>query len=136
MSDINKLNKNIQNIEKYLKILEEYNFKNFEEFDENVNDVLAISMALFTILNASIEIGEEIIEEKKLDFPTSYKEIFLIIKKEKIISKELCDKLSSFMKQRNMIAHQYDEIENEKIYELLLEKKIFKEFISEVKKIF
>lgn len=136
MANVDKLNKNIQTIEKYLKILDEFKIKSVQEFEENINDSLAISMALFTILNATIEIGEEIIEEKDLDFPTSYKEIFMIIGKSKLISKKLCEDLSNFMKQRNMIAHQYDEIENSKIYDLLLKKEIFKQFIDETKKLF
>lgn len=70
-----------------------------------------------------------------MDFPTSYKEIFFIISKSKLISKNFCDDLSAFMRQRNMIAHQYDEIENSKIYDLFLKRDIFKKFVSESKKL-
>ena len=126
----------VQTIEKYLKILDEFEISNVEEFEDNVKDSLAISMALFTILNATIEIGEEIIDEKDLDFQTSYKEIFIIIEKSKLLPKKLCQDLSNFMKQRNMIAQQYDEIENSKIYGLLLKKEIFQEFVDESKKLF
>lgn len=133
MVNINKINENYNTIEKYLKILEQIKFKNYEEFKSKTIDYLASSMSLFTILNASIEIGEILIEKKELDFPKTYKEIFQILGENNVIEKKLAKKLENFMYQRNMLAHQYEKINPKKIYELLNEKEIFKTFIKETK---
>lgn len=136
MVDIHKVNKNYSTIEKYLKILDKFKFKDQEDFEEKVNDYLAVSMSLFTILNASIEIGESLIEERELDFPSTYKEIFQILGNNKVLSKELAKEMARFMKERNMIAHHYDEINYGEIYKLYLKREIFKKYIEETKKKF
>ena len=112
--DINQINKNIENIEKYLKHLDSFDFKNEKDFENRFNDYLAVSMSLFSILNSCIEIGESLIDLKKLEFPTTYRKIFVILAKEKLISKSVAEKLSDYMHERNMIAHQYDEVKKEK----------------------
>lgn len=131
--DNNQTYHNFQVIEKYLKNLDTFKFKNFEDFENNFNDYLAVSMSLFTVLNACIEIGESLVDLKKLEFPQTYKKIFHILGKNKIISKELANDLSNYMRERNMIAHQYDEINIEDIYDLFLKKDIFQKFINETK---
>jgi len=79
---INKVNKNYDTIEKYLKNVDKFKFKSLEDFEDNFNDYLAVSIPLFTILNALIEVGESLIELKKLEFPTLYGKILLILSKE------------------------------------------------------
>lgn len=132
----NQVYKNIQIIEKYLVHLDTFTFESFEEFESEFNDYLAISMSLFTILNACIEIGESIIDLKRLEFPQSYRYIFTILQKNSILSKELAQSLSSCMRERNMIAHQYDEIDTKAIYELYRNREIFNKFLLEIKPYF
>lgn len=136
MPDLHKFNKNIRTIEKYYSFLEGYSYENKDDLEEDFEEYLAISMALFTILNAIIEVGEEIIQIKELDFPGNYREIFEILGKKKLLSKEVSKTLSRYMHQRNMLAHQYDEVNADKIYELFRNKIIFKEFITEVVSLF
>ena len=131
--DINQVYKNIQIIEKYLKHLNTFSFTSLEEFESQFNDYLAISMSLFTILNACIEIGESIIDIKKLEFPQSYRYIFTILQNNSILSKEVAQKLSICMKERNMIAHQYDEVDTKAIYNLYKDREIFNSFLEEIK---
>ncbi|MCH8519937.1 MAG: DUF86 domain-containing protein [Nanoarchaeota archaeon] len=133
MDDIIKIQKNIEIIFKYLKILNEFDIKNSDEFTSKTHDNLAISMSLFTILNACIEIGEELISIKNLEIPMSYKEIFTILHKNNILSQDTSTKMSNYMYYRNMIAHQYDEFDLSKIYYVFENKEIFIEFIEEIK---
>lgn len=131
--DLNQVYHNYSTIEKYLNNLDNFNFKNLDDFKERFNDYLAISMSLFTILNATIEIGESLINLKRLDFPQSYKKIFIILGENKLISKDMAKKISLYMRERNMIAHQYDEVNIEDIYKLYLKRDIFRKFIDETK---
>ena len=133
--DVHKIYKNYETIEKYLFNLDTFKIETLEQFEDQFNDYLAISMSLFTILNACIEIGEGLIEEKNLEFPSTYKKVFEILGNNKIIDKKLAKKLSNHMKERNMIAHQYDDINKEDIYNLFLQKEIFSDFISQTKKL-
>lgn len=83
--DKNQVYKNFQTIEKYLQNLDSFDFKDEGDFEERFNNYLAVSMSLFTILNALIEIGESLIDLKKLEFPQTYKKIFLILGKNNVI---------------------------------------------------
>jgi uncharacterized protein YutE (UPF0331/DUF86 family) len=133
--DINKINKNMKVIKKYLENLDNFKIYSKEDLEKNFNDYLAISMSLFTILNSIIEIGEELIDHFDLDFPETYRKIFEILGNNGIISKDLSRFLSFSMKHRNMIAHQYENIDIGEIFELYSNRKIFNEFLNEVKKL-
>jgi uncharacterized protein YutE (UPF0331/DUF86 family) len=108
--------------------------KNFEEdkdkFLEEDRVYLSISMIIFTIINSFIEIGEEIVDLEDYKIPTSYREVFEILGKENIISKELCENLKRYIKYRNMIAHQYSNVNLLEIYRISKNHEIFEEFIS------
>jgi uncharacterized protein YutE (UPF0331/DUF86 family) len=112
--------------------------KNFEEdknkFLEEDKIYLSISMIIFTIINSFIEIGEEIVDIENYKIPTSYREIFEVLGRENIIPKELSENLKRYIKHRNMIAHQYSNINLLEIYSVSKNHKIFEEFIICVEK--
>lgn len=135
MDEIIKIQKNIEVMEKYISILDEFKIDTEDEFKSKTHDNLAISMSLFTILNATIEIGEELISLKNLNIPLSYREIFTILSKSEVLPEEICSKMSKNMYYRNMIAHQYDEIDLSKIYTLFINRREFEDYIKEVKNI-
>ena len=89
-------------------------------------------MLLFSIINCTIEIGEILIEQFNLKTPLKYKEIFKILNNEKIIKNKTSNILSSFIYQRNMIANQYSEIKNDKIFEAISKRYIFQNFVDEI----
>lgn len=128
-----ELNFQISEIKIYYDDLENLNLKSKKLFLENREKKLASSMALFNILNASIEIGEIIISEKNLEIPLKYKEIFSILKNNKIISIKVSKILSNYVYHRNMLAHNYGKIKFEQLYDLIENKDIFIEYINEIK---
>ena len=65
-------------------------------------------MAIFSLLNNTIELGEKIIDIKKLEFPTKYRDIPKILSKNKILSKEEYKIFDKMIIHRNNIAHEYD----------------------------
>jgi len=46
-------------------------------------------MVLFTILNRAIDLGEEIVLSKNLGMPSTYKDIFRLLLKNKTIEKNI-----------------------------------------------
>ncbi|MBS7250100.1 MAG: DUF86 domain-containing protein [Candidatus Freyarchaeota archaeon] len=60
--------------------------------DKNVSDYFlydTMAMECFQAVKALIKVGEHIVTEKKLGFPSTYREIFEILKTEGIISSEV-----------------------------------------------
>jgi uncharacterized protein YutE (UPF0331/DUF86 family) len=74
------------------------------------NDIMryhALSMVLFTILNLCFELGEEVISSLHLQIPHSYRDIFRILHKERIIDEPVMRTMSDLVYYRNRLAHQY-----------------------------
>jgi uncharacterized protein YutE (UPF0331/DUF86 family) len=88
-------------------------------------------MLLFSIINASISLAEDMISRKNLQVPGNYYDIFDILAKNRVISPSLCDDMKLLIKLRNIIAHEYDSFDEKQVRKL--EAKI--ESVKEVVKI-
>ena len=127
-----KINYEIEEIKTYLKDIDSLNIKNLNDFISKRNNQLAASMAIFNILNSTIEIGEELITKFDLETPLKYREIFEILAKNKKIRSTIAKKLENFIHHRNMLAHQYGKINPKTIYEVIEQKQIFNDFINNI----
>jgi len=92
-------------------------------------------MLLFSILNAVIDLGEEIIKAKGLGLPTTYREIFLIIGNSGLMDKKLCKRVAELMYFRNLLAHEYYSFDKNKIFSLYQRLYLIEGFIREAKRI-
>ena len=130
MYDLEKTGKIIADIEHY--------FDNLKELKVNspvmtTERFYSLSMVLFALLNRTIDLGQEIIRGKKLGMPASYKEIFQILAREKIISEGISQKLQHLANQRNVLAHEYFDVTEKSIYAIYLKINALTEFVSIVK---
>ncbi|MFW6285751.1 MAG: type VII toxin-antitoxin system HepT family RNase toxin [Nanoarchaeota archaeon] len=128
-----KINYEIEEILTYLKDINDLEIKDFNDLITNRQKLLSSCMCIFNIINSTIEIGEEIISTKKFETPLKYREIYEILNNNKVLSLKVSKKLSSFIYQRNMLAHQYGKLNKRKIYEVVKEKNVFLDFIDEIK---
>jgi len=92
-------------LERYFEDLKELGIKEVGQLDDKRN-FYSLSMLLFSILNAVIDLGEEIIKAKGLGLPTTYREIFLIIGNSGLMDKKLCKRVAELMYFRNLLAHE------------------------------
>jgi len=88
MYDIERIGKIISDIEKYLRDLEELKIKKIEDLEDKRN-FYALSMALFSVLNRTIDLGSEIVMANDLGIPTTYRDIFKLLSKNEFIGKVL-----------------------------------------------
>lgn len=78
----------------------------------------SLGMECFQAVNASIELGEIIVTEKNLGFPSKYKEIFEYIHQAKIIDKKCLDSIKRLVFLRNLISHEYYSISSKELLEM------------------
>lgn len=105
--------------------------------DKNVSDYYVyntLAMECFQAVNALIEVGEHIVTEKKLGFPSTYREIFEILKNEGIISGEVFNSAKRLIFLRNLIAHEYYRIREEELLEMVELLESANNLIQKVKK--
>ena len=102
--------------------IEQHKQKAEELINEDLADETifsALAMHCFQAANAAIELGELIITEKKLGFPSKYREIFELIFNKKLITKSTLEDFKRLIFLRNLIAHEYYTIKEEELKEMV-----------------
>jgi len=80
MYDMERIGKIISDIEKYFRDLKELKIEKIEDLKDKRN-FYALSMALFSILNRTIDLGSEIVIANNLGMPSTYRDIFSLLGK-------------------------------------------------------
>lgn len=111
--------------------------KKILELKEKVKDEIikeVIERNLHLAIEDCIIIGNQIISGLGLKRPETYREIFEILKKEKIISKRVSEEMGDFVSIRNRLVHLYWDVSEEEIKEVINKINFFDEFVKEVLK--
>jgi uncharacterized protein YutE (UPF0331/DUF86 family) len=88
----------------------------------NISDDIifnALAMECFQAVNSAIELGEYIVSEKNLGFPSKYKEVFELLYGEKIIDKKTLDDIKRLIFLRNLISYEYYTITTNELKEMV-----------------
>jgi len=134
MININVIENKISATQKYLKILERYQKYSREEIEENIDIKGAIERYLYLAIQSTIDLAEAVISFKNFRKPTTMAESFIILSEEGIINKELAEQLIKMVGFRNIIAHDYEEIDYDIVYDVLRHRlKDIEKFIEIIK---
>lgn len=109
----------ISEARKYLAILERYKQYSQEKIVNDVDIKGALERYLYLAAQSVIDLADAIIAYKKLRKPTTLSESFFILNEEKIISKELTEKMVKMTGFRNTIAHDYGKLNYDIVYNTL-----------------
>ena len=116
-------------LEEYILDLDEYNNLTIEELENNKILFRYLERTLHLAVEAILDIGSHIISDERLGNPKFNSEIIKILAENDIIKDNLDDYIK-MAKFRNIIVHDYAEIDKE----ILL--KIVKENVADLKEIF
>ena len=127
-----KINDKIREIEKYLEKLYSIVPETLEEYRGDFKSKLACERCFEMIIGASIDLAFLIIREKNLKIPEDDETSFFILSQNKIISDNLAKKLKEAKGMRNVIAHEYGEIDDSLVFDSIKEEleKDIGEFIN------
>ena len=132
MYDIERITKIIEDIERYFKDLDYLNIKSKEDLKDRKN-FYSLSMILFSITNRTIDLGDEIVSANKLGMPSTYKDIFRLLCRNNIISRDLERKLSTLVFYRNLLSHEYYDLSEKDVFDVFIRISAVKEFLEIVK---
>ncbi|HLC77965.1 MAG TPA: DUF86 domain-containing protein [Candidatus Nanoarchaeia archaeon] len=134
---MSRIDEKIEEIEKLLDELESIMPADAEEYLGDFKCKAAGERYFERIIESIVDLAFLIIKDKKLKTPEEDKQAFEILCMEKIISKELADRLKEAKGMRNIIAHEYGEIDNSLVFHSLTEELIpdAKEFIKQIRDI-
>ncbi len=106
-------------MDKLLETLKTYKNYQEEEFLSNFTIQLSTERALEICINICIDIGSHILVSIGNNNSESYKDIFINLGKEQIISIPFAKKMSNMAGFRNILGHFYMEIDIRRVYQLL-----------------
>ena len=111
--------------------------KTKELMKQNISDYFVfntLAMECFQAVNSAIELGELIVSEKNLGFPSRYREIFELLYNAKMISKKTLESFKRLVFLRNLIANEYYMITDEELTEMATLLGCLDELIANAKK--
>lgn len=120
--DIERIQKRFKEIETRLKFLRQS--ADIDKLEFLTNHLLASSTErdLEIVIQACLDIADHLIAKLGLELPKmDRKETFSILAKNNIISRTLVPKLTAMAGQRNILIHEYLEVERDKIYQTINE---------------
>ena len=126
----------IEEIETYLLELSEIVPKNLEEYKE-VKNKAACERYFEKIIEAVVDLSFLVIRGRGFKVPEEDKEAFDILSEEKIISDSLAEKLKDAKGMRNILAHEYGNIDDEIVFHSITKELQLDvgEFIGNVKRL-
>ena len=136
MTNISVIENKISAVKKYLKILTRYNKYSRQEIEDNLDIRGAVERYLYLAVQATIDLADSVIAYKKFRKPSTMSESFHILQEEQIIPIELADKMVKMTGFRNIIAHDYEKINYDIVYDVLQNRlKDIEEFIEIISRI-
>ncbi|HEX9722339.1 MAG TPA: DUF86 domain-containing protein [Candidatus Paceibacterota bacterium] len=137
MSNIQVVESKISSIRKYLKLLERYKTYEQKEIENNPDLKGAFERYLYLAAQATIDLAEAVIAFKDFRRPTTYSDAFYVLDQEGFLAKELSEKLINMAKFRNIIAHDYEDVDFKIVYDAGQNRLVdIKQFIAVVRERF
>jgi len=129
-----RIDDKIEEIEGYAQELNEILPENLEEY-QDLKTRAACERYFEKIIEAVVDLAFLIIKQMSLKIPEEDKEAFDILAEQKIISKELAEKLKEAKGMRNILAHEYGTTDDEIVFDSITDElgRDVKEFIQQIK---
>jgi len=122
MTNSKTIENKISLVKKYIKILDNYKKYSKDEIQNDKTIKGAVERYLYLASQATIDLSEAVISYKGFRKPTSMSESFSILNEEKIIPLELTNKMIGMVGFRNVVTHDYDQIDYDIVYDVLQNK--------------
>lgn len=117
MDEKEKILKKLRNMKKYVDFLRSHKSITREGLEEDYELRSAIERNFQLAIESAMDIGEIIISVENLEKPEDYRNILLILGKNKILPKDFAEQFSDAAGFRNILVHGYEDLE--KLYNYL-----------------
>ncbi len=87
-----------------------------DQYIENMEAQQQVERLLERIVDRLIDLNYHIVKEISQQIPRDYHDSFIRLGKEQIVPQELAKKMAQSAGMRNILAHEYDEVDPKQIY--------------------
>lgn len=131
----NRINDKIKEIEQYVGELSRIKPNKIEVYIHNFKTKAACERYAEKIIEAIIDLAILIIKDKKYAFPETDLHALNILSQNNVITSELAIKLQNAKRMRNILAHEYGEVDDKIVFHAVKEEleEDAKEFIKSIK---
>ncbi|GBD99266.1 hypothetical protein BMS3Abin07_01301 [bacterium BMS3Abin07] len=119
MVDASLIGRKIAELEGYLAQIAEYKAISVREYKKDWKTQRIIERTLHLMIELCIDIANHVISDKGLRVPSSYADAFRVLMENGIIRKSLFNRLEKMAKFRNIIVHQYEQVDPEIVVSIL-----------------
>jgi len=105
------MGRKIAELERYLSQIKEYEDISVNQYKQDWKIQRIVERTLHLMIEVCIDIANHIISDRNLRMPSSYADTFQVLKEAGIIKKSLFNRLEKMAKFRNIIVHQYEQVE-------------------------
>jgi len=120
-------------IDKYIGDFEELGILQLQDLHDKRN-FYAVSMILFSLLNRLFDLGSEVAIANNLGIPSTYREIFVLLRKNGFIGHDLEKDMIELVTYRNLLSHEYHGITEENLFDLIKKLEKIKKFVELMQK--
>ena len=109
----------ISSVRKYLGILERYKKYSREEIESSIDLRGALERYLYLVIQATIDLAEAVISYKNIRKPSTLSESFVILEEAGIIPSRLMKSMVRMTGFRNVVTHDYEELDYDVVLDIL-----------------
>ena len=131
MVDIEILRSRLQGLRALLPILKSFQALSCKDFTSDLEKQLATEHALQLAIQHLLDISSHILAARGVRELTDYRDILLKMGKEGILPNDFVEKISGMAGFRNLLVHDYVEVDPERVYDFLQNRiEDFEEFMK------
>ena len=132
---MNRINDKTKQLQKYLEELKSIIPGSYKEYNNSIKNRAACERYFEIIIETLIDLAFLIIKKERFQMPEDNK-VFNTLFENGIIDNELMEKLQDAKGMRNILSHNYGNIDDEIVYEAIKEEiiKDCKEFLKQIQK--
>lgn len=119
MVDRTLILRKLSNLEAYLVQIQEYQNISLDAYMNDWKTQRIIERTLQMMVETCSDIAGHIIADEKYRVPTGYADTFQVLAENRFFNETLADSLSKMAKFRNVVVHDYDQVDGEIVIGIL-----------------
>jgi uncharacterized protein YutE (UPF0331/DUF86 family) len=123
----------LKRLEENLRELERFQGTTLADLEDSRRTTWALRYGLMESIQATIDIACALVSRHNLGYPDSYADCFRILRRHDVLSNELVERLIQAVGMRNVLVHEYQEVNDALVLDALDRLSDFRLFAEEIR---
>jgi len=117
--DTKLVNKRLAIIMREVEFLKTVRIPDYERFIADGKALRATARSFELIAQSVVDVASHIIAQRRLGIPDSYRDMITVLEQNSILDSRLSKSLQNMISMRNLLVHQYLEVDYELVFEAI-----------------